>query len=68
MIDWPCVVYAFRAGDIGALAKIMGHSSTAMIHRHYQHVLDSQRRQVTDSLPKIVDIQERHTGRVSEAL
>lgn len=61
--------YALSNGaDIGALAKIMGHSSTAMIHRHYQHVLDSQRRQVTDSLPKIVDIQERHTATPADAL
>jgi integrase len=55
--------YALEGGaDIGALAKVMGHSSTAMIHRNYQHVLDSQRRQVTAALPNVTDIQARHTA------
>jgi len=50
--------YALSNGaDVGALAKVMGHSSTAMIHKHYQHVLDKQRRQVMDSLPNVVGIQ-----------
>lgn len=54
--------YALSNGaDVGALAKVMGHSSTAMIHKHYQHVLDSQRRQVTDSLPNVLGTQHGHT-------
>ena len=51
--------YALSAGaDVGAVAKVMGHSSTAMIHKHYQHVLDSQRRQVMESLPNVLGIQD----------
>lgn len=50
--------YALSAGaDVGAVAKVMGHSSTAMIHRNYQHVLDSQRRQVMESLPDLLGTQ-----------
>ncbi len=59
--------YALSNGaDVGAVAQVMGHSSTAMIHKHYQHVLDSQRRQVTDALPSVVGIQSGiQTGHVS---
>lgn len=45
---------ALAAGaDPLATARIMGHSTTAMIHRHYQHVLDHQRKAVVDALPAL---------------
>lgn len=43
-----------NGADIGAVAQVMGHSSTAMIHRHYQHVLTSQTKQVVDSVPGVL--------------
>lgn len=39
--------------DLKAVAEIMGHSDTRMIHKHYQHVLNSQRRAAIDSLPSL---------------
>ena len=39
--------------DIGTIAKLMGHSNSAMILRHYQYVLDSQKR---DAVEKVLDI------------
>lgn len=54
--------YALDAGsDPGSVAQVMGHTSTAMIHKHYQHVLDRQRRQVMESLPSLCATQPRHT-------
>jgi integrase len=40
-----------RGADIKALSEVMGHTSTAMIHRHYQHVLERQRKEVMDLAP-----------------
>jgi len=40
-------------GDDKAVAETMGHADTTMIRRHYQHVLDSQKKAVTQNLPNI---------------
>lgn len=39
--------------DVGTVAQLMGHSSPVMTLTHYQHVLDSQKRQAIDALPKV---------------
>lgn len=39
--------------DIGTVAKLMGHSSPAMILNHYQYVMDSQKRAAVNSLPEL---------------
>lgn len=44
--------------DAGTVAKIMGHTSTAMIFAHYQHVADAQKRRAVERLP---DVQYVHT-------
>lgn len=47
---------AIAAGaDIKAVSDLMGHSSTAMIHRHYQHVVDEQKKKVVQSIPDVLD-------------
>lgn len=46
---------AIAAGaDIKAVSDLMGHASTAMIHRHYQHVVDEQKRKVVQSIPDVL--------------
>ncbi|MDE7065230.1 MAG: tyrosine-type recombinase/integrase [Desulfovibrionaceae bacterium] len=39
--------------DIGTVAKLMGHSSPAMLLNHYQFVMDSQKRAAVESLPDL---------------
>lgn len=39
--------------DIGTVAKLMGHSSPAMILNHYQYVMDRQKRAAVENLPEI---------------
>lgn len=39
--------------DVGTVAQLMGHSSPVMTLTFYQHVLDSQKRQAIDALPKL---------------
>lgn len=39
--------------DIGTVAKLMGHTSPAMILSHYQYVMDSQKRAAVEALPEI---------------
>lgn len=39
--------------DVGTVAKLMGHSSPAMIFQHYQYVLDGQKKAAVESLPGI---------------
>ena len=39
--------------DIGTVAKLMGHSSPAMILNHYQYVMDKQKRAAVEALPEI---------------
>jgi integrase len=47
--------YSLESGaDIKAVSEIMGHQSTAMIHRHYQHVLGNQRKAAIDGMPDLV--------------
>lgn len=54
---------AIAAGaDIKAVSDLMGHSDTSMIHRHYQHVVDEQKKRVVESIPDILSgVQERGT-------
>lgn len=50
---------AIAAGaDIGTVAKIMGHASLTMVLKHYQHVLDSQKRAAAESVPAPVYVAE----------
>lgn len=42
--------------DIGTVAKLMGHSSPAMILMHYQYVMDGQKRAAVESLPELVHV------------
>lgn len=45
---------ALAAGaDIKSVAEIMGHADTSMIHKHYQHVLDKQKKAAVESLPNV---------------
>lgn len=37
--------------DIGTVASIMGHANPTMILRHYQYVLDTQKRAAVEALP-----------------
>ena len=39
--------------DIGTVARLMGHSSPAMILNHYQYVMDRQKRAAVEALPSI---------------
>lgn len=46
---------ALEAGsDIKAVAEIMGHANASMILKHYQHVLEHQRRATVESIPEIL--------------
>lgn len=42
--------------DIGTVAKLMGHSSPAMILNHYQYVMDGQKRAAVEALPEIGNV------------
>ena len=45
--------------DLKAVADLMGHATTSMIHRHYQHVVDKQKRKVVESVPDVLkDLQD----------
>lgn len=45
---------ALAAGvDVGTTARMMGHTSPVMLLTHYQHVLDAQKKEAMDRLPKI---------------
>ena len=37
--------------DAGTISKLMGHTSTDMIFMHYQHIMNSQKRQAVTALP-----------------
>jgi len=44
--------YALDAGaDPKAVSEVMGHADMSMIHKHYQHVLERQRKAVMDLAP-----------------
>ena len=47
--------YALASGntDMVTLADLMGHSSPAMILKHYGHVLNTRKRQAVESLPDV---------------
>ena len=46
--------YILEAGvDAGTAAKLMGHTDTSMIHRHYQHVLNEQKEKAIRALPEL---------------
>lgn len=50
---------AIAAGaDVGTVARLMGHSSPAMILGHYQYVLDTQKRAAVESLPDLSHVAE----------
>lgn len=40
--------------DIGTVAKLMGHSSPSMLLRHYQYVMDVQKKRAIDALPTFI--------------
>lgn len=42
--------------DIGTVAKLMWHSSPAMIFKHYQYVLAKQKIEAVESHPEIVHV------------
>jgi len=51
--------------DLKAVSDIMGHADTSMIHKHYQHVVDEQKRKVVESVPDILSgIHQRDTKQV----
>ena len=39
--------------DIGTVANLMGHSSPIMLLKHYQYILDKQKKQAIESLPTL---------------
>jgi integrase len=43
-----------NGADLKALSENMGHSTTTMIHKHYQHVLDKQRKAAANAVPDLV--------------
>ena len=40
-----------NGADVGTVAELMGHSSPLMVLKHYQHVLNRQKREAIQSLP-----------------
>lgn len=39
--------------DIGTTANLMGHSGASMLLKHYQYVMDSQKRKAVENLPHV---------------
>lgn len=39
--------------DIGTVAKLMGHSGPEMLLKHYQYVMDTQKRAAIEALPEL---------------
>ena len=39
--------------DIGTVAKLMGHSTPTMLLKHYQYVMDGQKRNAVEALPDL---------------
>ena len=51
-----------RGADPRTVADNMGHADTSMLHRHYQHPLDDQKKKVQESVPDILNgVQDRGT-------
>jgi integrase len=45
---------AIAAGvDVGTVSKLMGHTTPTMVLKHYQHVLDQQKRAAVETLPEV---------------
>lgn len=42
--------------DIGTVASLMGHSNPVMLLRHYQYVMDKQKKAAIDALPEIAHV------------
>lgn len=40
--------------DIGTVAKLMGHSTPTMLLKHYQYVMDTQKRNAIEALPELL--------------
>lgn len=46
--------------DIGTVAKLMGHSGSAMLLSHYQYVMDKQKRAAVEALPSLAHVPTIH--------
>ncbi len=46
--------------DIGTVAHLMGHSTPAMLLKHYQYVLDTQKKNAVESLPKLYSMAQQY--------
>ncbi|MBQ7456176.1 MAG: tyrosine-type recombinase/integrase [Desulfovibrio sp.] len=44
--------------DVGTVAKLMGHSNPVMLLTHYQYVMDRQKKEAIESLPKFGHVPE----------
>ena len=44
--------------DVGTVAKLMGHSNPVMLLTHYQYVMDKQKKDAVESLPKFGHVPE----------
>lgn len=42
-----------NGADIGTVAKLLGHSTQAMLLKHYQYVLDKQKKAAVKMLPSL---------------
>lgn len=52
---------ALAAGaDIRTIAELMGHADVTMVLRHYQHVLDRQKRSAVEAVPDIKICAQAH--------
>ena len=45
--------------DIGTVANLMGHSSPNMVLRHYQYVMDKQKRAAVEALPELACVPKK---------
>ncbi|MBQ7456664.1 MAG: site-specific integrase [Desulfovibrio sp.] len=45
--------------DVGTVAKLMGHSSPMMLLTHYQYVMDKQKKEAIESLPKFGHVPQK---------
>lgn len=42
--------------DIGTVAKLMGHANPMMVYKHYQYVMDKQKRAAVEGLPELLHV------------
>ena len=45
-----------NGSDVGTVSKLMGHSTATMVLKHYQHVLDNQKRNAVEALPNLFNL------------